>query len=125
MLHICMDASINHIMHNHITLITLLGVHMHTMSHVSAYVHAELAALFSGLPCFHFWNNENTLEVACMQISFTDLFHLQVVKPTLPPSTTNFCCKKNFHSQTIPSSSNQASSTDTCTNNAKFMIVVP
>lgn len=124
MLHICMDASINHIMHNHITLITLLGVHMHTMSHVSAYVHAELAALFSGLPCFHFWNNENTLEVACMQISFTDLFHLQVVKPTLPPSTTNFC-KKNFHSQTIPSSSNQASSTDTCTNNAKFMIVVP
>lgn len=27
MLHICMDASVNHIIHNHITLITLLGVH--------------------------------------------------------------------------------------------------
>lgn len=96
MLHICMDASINHIMHNHITLITLLGVHMHTMSHVSAYVHAELAALFSGLPCFHFWNNENTLEVACMQISFTDLFHHQVVKPTLPHLLLTSAAKKIF-----------------------------
>lgn len=156
MLHICMDASVNHIIHNHITLITLLGVHH--AHHVSCQctrcmlnwqpcsqdspvftsgitrtplkLHACKLKIKNGKPRekmdgrrLHTFAESPAVSFIHSALNSSIPSAPSREAPPLPPSTTNFCCK-NFHSQTIPSSFNQASSTDTCTNNAKFLIVV-